>query len=90
MSKLGFLVAGLLSASAMAVAYQAWRSLADVQMSTSGYVAMVLGGIATLALGVGLMTLVFWSNRKGFDDRAGERPHLRRTDDERDNTPHDR
>jgi len=79
-SKLGLLVAAVLAAAAMAVAYSAWQSLADVQMSTSGYVAMILGGVATFALGVGLMALVFWSNRKGFDERAGARPEFRRSD----------
>lgn len=36
-------------------------------MSTGGYVAMVLGIVATLAMGVGLMALVFYSSRKGSD-----------------------
>jgi hypothetical protein len=36
-------------------------------MSTAGYVAMVLGIIVTLALGTGLMALVFYSNREGHD-----------------------
>ncbi len=37
-------------------------------MSTAGYAAMAFGIVATLALGVGLMSLVFYSNRHG-DDR---------------------
>lgn len=36
-------------------------------MSTGGYIAMAFGIIATLALGVGLMALVFYSNRRGHD-----------------------
>jgi hypothetical protein len=32
-----------------------------------GYVAMAFGIVATLALGIGLMSLVFYSNRKGHD-----------------------
>lgn len=42
---------------------------ADVgqSMSTAGYVAMTFGIIATLALGIGLMALVYYSNRKGHD-----------------------
>jgi hypothetical protein len=36
-------------------------------MSTAGYVAMALGIIVTLALGMGLMALVFYSNREGHD-----------------------
>ena len=76
MNKLGIVVATLLSASAMAVGYSAWRALADVEMSMSGYVAMVLGALVSLAVGGGLMALLFWSNRKGFDDRAGARPQF--------------
>jgi hypothetical protein len=78
MSKLGLIVAALLSASAIAVAYSAWKALADVQMSTSGYIAMILGGLAAFAVGAGLMALLFWSNRNGYDERAGARPELQR------------
>ena len=76
MSKIGIIVAALLSAAAMAVSYSAWEALADVEIGTAGYVAMILGAIATVAVGVGLMTMIFWSNRKGFDERAGARPEL--------------
>ena len=31
-------------------------------------------GSACFGLGVGLMTLVFYSDRKGFDERAGNSP----------------
>jgi uncharacterized membrane protein len=37
------------------------------QMSGAGYVAMTFGIIVTLALGVGLMALIFYSNRRGHD-----------------------
>ena len=37
------------------------------QMSVGGWIAMILGIIATLALGIGLMTLMFYSNRSGRD-----------------------
>ncbi len=36
-------------------------------VSASGYVAMTLGIVATLALGVGLMALMFYSRRMGHD-----------------------
>ena len=39
----------------------------DKAMTTTGYVAMAAGIFFTLALGIGLMTLVFYSNRKGHD-----------------------
>jgi hypothetical protein len=74
MSKLGALVAGLMALSVMAVAVYLWLSLGDVEMGFAGWLAMIAGGLATLGLGVGLMALVFYSNRKGFDDRAGASP----------------
>jgi hypothetical protein len=36
-------------------------------MSTTGWIAMVLGVIVTLALGAGLMALMFYSSRHGRD-----------------------
>jgi len=79
MSKLGILVAAVLALAASSVAVWAWISLGEVTMSTGGYLALVLGGIATMGLGVGLMALVFYSNRKGYDEAAGAPP----TDDKR-------
>ena len=37
------------------------------QMSTAGWIAMVIGILVTLALGVGLMALMFYSSRRGRD-----------------------
>jgi len=74
MSKLGALVAGLMAASVAAVAVYLWLSLGDVEMGVAGWLAMIAGGLATLGLGVGLMALVFYSHREGFDDRAGASP----------------
>jgi hypothetical protein len=79
-SKLGLFVAALLSLSLFAVAVYLWLSLGDVEMSAEGYLAMVGGGLATLGLGVGLMALVFYSNRKGYDERAGAAPLPERRD----------
>jgi hypothetical protein len=36
-------------------------------ISTSGYLAMGIGIFVTLALGIGLMSLIFYSNRSGRD-----------------------
>ncbi len=71
MSKLGIAVAATLSLSMVALAAYAWISLADVDMDASGLFAMVLGGVATIGLGAALMGLLFYSNYKGFDERAG-------------------
>jgi hypothetical protein len=35
-----------------------------------GWLALVFGVILTFALGVGLMALMFISNRRGYDDRG--------------------
>jgi hypothetical protein len=37
------------------------------EMTGAGYVAMTFGIVVTLALGTGLMALVFYSSRKGHD-----------------------
>src|SRR3546814_8968125 len=47
-----------------------WWSLSDVEISIHGLIAMTLGCLVTLALGGGLMFLVFYSNRQGHDDRS--------------------
>jgi hypothetical protein len=49
----------------------AWLQLGAVAMSWQGWAAMAGGVVATLALGIGLMALVFQSNRRGYDDDAG-------------------
>jgi hypothetical protein len=51
-------------------AVQAWMSI-DTPIPTQGYIAMGLGIVFSLVVGVGLMVLVFYSHRRGYDDRAG-------------------
>ena len=73
-----WLVLGILAvflAFALAFLYVGWgMGDSDLdrgqQMSGAGYVAMTFGIIVTLALGVGLMTLIFYSSRGGRDDAA--------------------
>lgn len=38
-------------------------------MSIHGWIALTLGTLLSLAVGGGLMALVFYSARKGYDDR---------------------
>jgi hypothetical protein len=45
-----------------------WIGIGDSEISTAGWLAMGLGVIVTLALGIGLMALVFFSNRRGYDE----------------------
>lgn len=45
-----------------------WNQLGASQISIGGWLAMVFGVIVTLALGIGLMALVFISSRRGYDE----------------------
>ena len=69
--RLVILVLLLLLAASAAVAVWLWRELDGVTMSEEGWLALAGGVVATLALGVGLMTLVYRSHKGGFDERAG-------------------
>lgn len=59
----------LLVASA-SVGYWVWLELGDVEISWHGWMALSLGVVATFLVGAGLMSLVFFSHRRGYDDRA--------------------
>jgi hypothetical protein len=61
-------IAALAVVGVAAVAVGLWASVGDSQISVAGWVAMILGAIVTLALGGGLMTLVFFSSRRGYDE----------------------
>lgn len=56
----------------IAIVVALWRAVGDVEISTAGWLAMVLGALLALALGGGLMALVFISNRRGYDDSSGD------------------
>ena len=58
-------------ALAAVFAYVGWNRHGDVPMSAHGYLAMALGIGFTLVVGVGLMALVFYSSRKGYDEQVG-------------------
>lgn len=45
-----------------------WTSIGDTNISPAGWIAMGFGVIVTLALGIGLMALVFISSRRGYDE----------------------
>ncbi len=67
----------LLGASA-AVAFWVWQELGDVKISGHGWLALSLGAGATFLVGAGLMTLVFFSSRRGFDERANRPDDIHR------------
>ena len=45
-----------------------WSDTGDSEISEAGWFAMGLGIFVTLVLGIGLMSLVFFSNRRGYDE----------------------
>jgi hypothetical protein len=61
-------------------AYQGWILHGDVAIPTSGYVAMALGILFSFLIGSGLMALVFYSHRKGYDEPAES--DLRKSDND--------
>lgn len=59
-----------LFAFASVFGYWVWMELGDVEMSVHGWIALTLGVVMTFLVGAGLMALVFFSHRRGYDDRA--------------------
>jgi hypothetical protein len=49
-----------------------WSGIGDAGIDLNGWIALGLGVLATLALGIGLMSLVFISNRRGYDEPTRE------------------
>jgi hypothetical protein len=64
--------AALFVAAVAAIAVANWSGIGDAGIDLNGWIALVLGVLATLALGIGLMTLVFISNRRGYDEPPRE------------------
>jgi len=67
------LILSLLAMLALAtgLAGYIWWELRDVGMGLHGTLALVLGVVVSLALGIGQMFLVFYSARHGHDDSIG-------------------
>ncbi|MEQ8398102.1 hypothetical protein [Thalassobaculum sp.] len=59
-------VLGGVLAVAVALVVSTWSGGAEI--SGHGYAAMAIGVLFTVALGGGLMALVFYSHRHGYDD----------------------
>jgi len=67
------LVIALFALLALSVwfAVYAWTHLGGDPIPTYGYVALAGGVVISLAVGGGLMALVFYSSRHGYDDLSG-------------------
>ena len=66
---LAVVLAVLLAAAAGGALY-VWMGIGAVDIGTHGLIALALGVAFSLALGIGLMRLVFYSSRRGFDDNV--------------------
>jgi hypothetical protein len=44
--------------------------MSDVEISNNGIIAIFVGAFFTILLGSGLMALIFFSSRYGFDDQV--------------------
>ena len=81
MRKIAILVPliALLAASVWFAIY-AWTAIEGPAVPVEGQVAMWLGIVFSLVVGCGLMALVFYSSRHGYDAP----PNLRPSDDKRE------
>jgi hypothetical protein len=62
-------VLSLLLVAAGVVAYLGW-TLGEANVPKSGYIAMGFGVVFSLVVGIGLMALLFYSSRRGYDEPA--------------------
>jgi uncharacterized membrane protein len=60
---------GLLIAASL-FAVRSWTAVEGPPMPGVGYVAMTIGVVLSLAIGIALMALLFYSSRHGYDERA--------------------
>ena len=76
MRALGNWIAVMIAAGAVLVVVvviaSLWSGLGESEISLAGWLAMALGVILTLGLGIGLMALVFISSRRGYDEIDGK------------------
>jgi hypothetical protein len=71
-------VLGALLAASVGVSLLASREIGDVDIGWNGTIALALGVGLSCLLGAGLMALMFFSARRGYDDRAHDHDRLRR------------
>jgi hypothetical protein len=66
------LIASLAGILLLSIGFALWGliALSEVRIGVHGWVALALGVALSLGVGVGLMALVFYSSRRGYDDGA--------------------
>jgi len=67
-----FVVLGAMLVVAIYGAWDIWfHEGADADIGFHGTLALILGAGASLVIGGGLMVLIFFSSRRGYDDEVG-------------------
>ncbi|MGA2895405.1 MAG: hypothetical protein ABSE22_21290 [Xanthobacteraceae bacterium] len=61
-------------AASLWYAARAWTAIAGPPMPLDGYVSMTLGVVFSLVVGCGLMALLFYSSRHGYDEQSYDNP----------------
>ena len=61
------------------IALYAYLFVGDLGLSVNGYIALIAGALGTALLAAGLMSLLYLSNRRGYDEEAGHLPTKSRT-----------
>ena len=78
----GWIVIAVLLLLLGGAGFIAYRGLTfdNADVPTSGYVAMAFGVIFSLIVGIGLMALIFYSSRNGYDEPPVVVPEQRAED----------
>jgi hypothetical protein len=77
MARLGVLILLILLGASIWYALGWWTALETTDMPPGLYAAMIGGVVFSLLVGCGLMALVFYSSRHGYDDEAHGGPRHR-------------
>jgi hypothetical protein len=83
MAKLGILALLALLGVAVWYAYGMWTAVDTEALPATLYLAMALGALFSLLVGGGLMALLFYSSRHGFDEHAAGGPAVKPKTSER-------
>ena len=70
--KTALVIVGLLALLGVTIGWAiwGWQQIAGTAMGFHGWLAMILGVVFTVVVGCGLMGLMFYSSRYGYDERA--------------------
>jgi hypothetical protein len=65
---IAIVIAALIVAIVVVMSAGNWNFVGNSGIDLNGWIALILGVVVTLAVGIGLMALVFISNRRGYDE----------------------